>query len=57
MSIPRCYTYDDGSIFVSEHQSNTLLDVCNQVLILLTAKAATSIDSALEHDAISDCND
>ncbi len=29
MSIPRCYTYDDGSVFVSEHHQGTLLDVVN----------------------------
>jgi hypothetical protein len=34
MSIPRCYTYDDGSLFVSEHHSSTLLNVCNLVPIL-----------------------
>ena len=31
MSIPRCYLFDDGSIFVSEHQLLSLLDVCNLV--------------------------
>lgn len=31
MSIPRCYVFNDGSIFVSEHQPFTLLDVCNKV--------------------------
>jgi len=31
MSIPRCYVFNDGSIFVSEHQPFTLLDVCNTV--------------------------
>ncbi len=29
MSIPRCFTYDDGSVFVSEHHQGTLLDVIN----------------------------
>ena len=29
MSIPRCFTYDDGSVFVSEHHQSTLLDVVN----------------------------
>ena len=27
----RCYTYEDGSVFVSEHQMLSLLDVCNIV--------------------------
>jgi len=32
MHIPRCFTFDDGSIFVSEHQRlGTLLDVANVV--------------------------
>jgi len=31
MSMPRCYTYEDGSVFVSEHQMLSLLDVCNIV--------------------------
>jgi len=31
MSIPRCYAFDDGSVFVSEHQMLSLLDVCNIV--------------------------
>lgn len=31
MSIPRCYVFNDGSVFVSEHQPFTLLDVCNKV--------------------------
>ena len=31
MNIPRCYLFDDGSIFVSEHQLLSLLDVCNLV--------------------------
>ena len=31
MSIPRCYVFNDGSIFVSEHQPFTLLDVCNKI--------------------------
>ena len=34
MSIPRCYVFNDGSIFVSEHQPFTLLDVCNKVGLL-----------------------
>ena len=34
MSIPRCYVFNDGSIFVSEHQPFTLLDVCNKVQLL-----------------------
>lgn len=31
LSIPRCYVFNDGSIFVSEHQPFTLLDVCNKI--------------------------
>ena len=31
MSMPRCYTFDDGSVFVSEHQLLSLLDICNIV--------------------------
>ncbi len=31
MSIPRCFTYDDGSVFVSEHHSGTLLDLANHL--------------------------
>ena len=31
MSILRCYVFNDGSIFVSEHYSFTLLDICNKV--------------------------
>ena len=31
MSIPRCFAYDDGSIFVSERHAYSLLDVCNKV--------------------------
>ena len=31
MSIPRCYVFGDGSIFVSEHYPFTLLDVCNRI--------------------------
>ena len=34
MSIPRCYVFNDGSVFVSEHQPFTLLDVCNKVQLL-----------------------
>ena len=29
MSIPRCFTFEDGSALVSEHQQGTLLDVVN----------------------------
>lgn len=29
MTIPRCFSFDDGSVFVSEHQQATLLDVVN----------------------------
>ncbi|TRY72519.1 hypothetical protein TCAL_10504, partial [Tigriopus californicus] len=29
MTIPRCFNFDDGSVFVSEHQQATLLDVVN----------------------------
>eukprot|EP00095_Tigriopus_kingsejongensis_P011955 maker-scaffold476_size161517-snap-gene-0.36 protein:Tk11955 transcript:maker-scaffold476_size161517-snap-gene-0.36-mRNA-1 annotation:"mitotic checkpoint serine threonine-protein kinase bub1" len=29
MQIPRCFNFDDGSVFVSEHQQGTLLDVIN----------------------------
>ncbi len=42
MSIPRCYTYDDGSVFVSEHHHSTLLDVAN----------AMSSRSKLEYEAV-----
>ena len=31
MSIPRCFVYNDGSIFVSERHPYSLLDVCNKV--------------------------
>ena len=31
MSIPRCYAYDDGSVFVSEHQTLSLLEICSIV--------------------------
>ncbi len=31
MQIPRCYSFDDGTVFVSEHQMLTLLEICNQV--------------------------
>ena len=31
MSIPRCFTFEDGSALVSEHQQGTLLDVVNAV--------------------------
>jgi len=34
MSIPRCYVFNDGSVFVSEHQPFTLLDVCNKIGLL-----------------------
>ena len=31
MSIPRCYAFQDGSVFVSELQMFSLLDICNLV--------------------------
>lgn len=31
MSIPRCFAFQDGSVFVSELQMLSLLDVCNMV--------------------------
>ena len=40
MNIPRCYQFEDGSIFVSEHQLLSLLDVCN----LVTQMKKTSIE-------------
>ena len=32
MSIPRCYAFRDGSIFVSKFQNTSLLDICNLVM-------------------------
>ena len=43
MSIPRCFTFDDGSALVSEHQQGTLLDVVNAMApkkMLMEAVAA-----------------
>lgn len=31
MSMPRCYNFADGSVFASEHQMLSLLDICNIV--------------------------
>ena len=43
MSIPRCFTYDDGSVFVSEHHQGTLLDLINKDLKLVNMLAYESI--------------
>lgn len=32
MSIPRCYGFKDGCIFVSKFQTTSLLDICNLVM-------------------------
>jgi len=36
MSIPRCYIFNDGSIFASKYHSYTLLDVCNKAGLLVS---------------------
>ena len=43
MSIPRCFTFEDGSALVSEHQQGTLLDVVNAVASKRTLHEAVAV--------------
>ena len=48
MSIPRCFTFEDGSILISEHQQGTLLDVVNSIKSEKNLHEATAIFFLME---------
>ena len=43
MSIPRCFTYNDGNVFVSEHHQGTLLDFINNNMKRVNSLAFESV--------------